>query len=86
MSDMQDINTREIQKHTREVRERLAAGESLRWVMGEETVAYLTPALEVKKPEPWPSREARMQHIFGGRERPVDNMGSDIVSEGRGDS
>ncbi len=48
MSVMKNINTRELQKHTREVRERVAAGESLRWVMGEETVAYITPAQEKK--------------------------------------
>ena len=48
MSVMKNINTRGLQKHTREVRERVAAGESLRWVMGEETVAYITPAQEKK--------------------------------------
>jgi antitoxin (DNA-binding transcriptional repressor) of toxin-antitoxin stability system len=85
MSDMKDINTRELQKHTRQVRERVAAGESLRWVMGEETVAYITPALEKKKPEPWPDLEARMQRIYGEREPRMDNAGSDIVSEGRGE-
>jgi antitoxin (DNA-binding transcriptional repressor) of toxin-antitoxin stability system len=85
MSDMKDINTRELQKHTREVRERIAADESLRWVMGEGTVAYITPAQERKEPKPWPDLEARMPHIFGERKRPMDNSGSDIVSEGRGD-
>ena len=85
LSDMKKINTRELQKHTREVRERVAAGESLKWVMGEETVAYITPAREKKEPAPWPDLEARMRHIYGDRNPPMDNLGSDIVSEGRGD-
>jgi hypothetical protein len=44
---MQDVNTRELQKHTREVRERIAAGESLRWVKGGKTIAYISPALNL---------------------------------------
>jgi antitoxin (DNA-binding transcriptional repressor) of toxin-antitoxin stability system len=85
MSDMKDINTRELQKRTREVRERVAAGESLRWVMGEETVAYITPAHEKRQPEPWPDLEARRRAIFGDKEEPTTEAGAQIVSEGRGD-
>lgn len=85
MSTMKSINTRELQKHTREVRERVVAGESLRWVMGEDTVAYITPAQETKEPKPWPDLMARLKSIYGDRPRPMDNMGSDIVSEGRGE-
>jgi hypothetical protein len=44
---MQDVNTRELQKHTREVCERIAAGESLRWVKGGKTIAYISPALNL---------------------------------------
>lgn len=85
MSDMKDINTRELQKHTREVRERVAAGESLRWVMGEDTVAYITPAHEAKEPKPWPDLAARRQAIFGNIEEPSTEEGAEIVREGRGD-
>lgn len=83
--DVKDINTRELQKHTREVRERVAASESLRWVMGEETVACITPAREVKEPAPWPDFAERFRKIHGDRPRLMDNAGSDIVSEGRGE-
>jgi|GEM_PF-865171 len=82
---MKSINTRELQKHTREVRERIVAGESLRWVMGKETVAYITPAQETKEPKPWPDLMARLKSIYGDRPRPMDNMGSDVISEGRGE-
>ncbi len=83
MSDMKDINTRELQKHTREVRERVAAGESLRWVMGEETVAYITPAQETKEPQPWPDLMARLKDIYGDDHRP-EVTGQEIIEEGRG--
>ncbi|NBB78755.1 MAG: hypothetical protein GVY36_04825 [Verrucomicrobia bacterium] len=53
--------------------------------MGEDTVAYITPAREAKEPEPWPDLMARLKRIYGDRPRPMDNTGSDIVSEGRGD-
>ena len=85
MSVMKNINTRELQKHTREVRERVAAGESLRWVMGEETVAYITPAKEKKEPKPWPDLAARRRSIFGDIEEPTTEAGAEIVREGRGD-
>lgn len=83
MSDMKDIHTRELQKHTREVRERVAAGESLRWVMGEEAVAYITPAQEKKDPGPWPDLMARLKHIYGDEHRP-EVTGQEIIEEGRG--
>ncbi len=81
---MKSINTRELQKHTKEVRERIVAGESLRWVMGEDTVAYITPAREAKAPEPWPDLMARLKNIYGDDYRP-EITGQEIIDEGRGD-
>jgi hypothetical protein len=37
LSDMQTITTRELQRDTRAVRERLLAGEKLQWVLGKKT-------------------------------------------------
>ncbi|MFT5836636.1 MAG: antitoxin (DNA-binding transcriptional repressor) of toxin-antitoxin stability system [Candidatus Azotimanducaceae bacterium] len=85
VSTMKSVNTRELQKHTREVRERVAAGESLKWVMGEDTVAYITPAQERKEPKPWPNLEARRRAIFGDSKEPQTEAGAQIVDEGRGD-
>ena len=80
---MEEINTRELQKHTKKVRERIVAGESLRWVMGEDTVAYITPAREAKEPEPWPDLMARLKSIYGDDHRP-GITGQEIIDEGRG--
>jgi len=81
---MKSINTRELQKHTRAVRERVAAGESLKWVMGEDTVAYITPAQERKEPKPWPDLMARLRDIYGPDHRP-SVTGQQIIDEGRGE-
>jgi hypothetical protein len=62
---MKTVNTREIQKDTRGVRERLMAGESLAWVVGKRTVAYLTPATEAGPAEPWPDLLGRLERIYG---------------------
>jgi hypothetical protein len=69
LSDMKKITTREVQKETRAVRQRLLAGETLEWVMGKETVGYLTPARPAAAPEPWPDLLARLEAIHGKPER-----------------
>lgn len=65
---MRRVNTREIQKQTRLVRERLLAGETLAWVVGEQTVAYITPVSESGPAKPWPDIRARLKSIYGDEE------------------
>jgi hypothetical protein len=64
MKDMESVNTREIQQHTKAVRERLLAGESLEWVMGKKVVGYLTPAGPLAEPAAWPDLNARLKAIY----------------------
>lgn len=82
LSDMRKVTTREVQKETRSVRQRLLAGETLEWVMGKETVGYLTPARPEASPEPWPDLLARLEGIYGTAER-QDEPASQTIYDDR---
>lgn len=62
---MRTVNTREIQKRTKAVRERLLAGETLGWVVGRQVIGYLTPAAATGDPAPWPDLMGRLRGIHG---------------------
>ena len=83
LSDMQTITTRELQRDTRTIRERLLAGEQLQWVLGEKVVGHLLPAAEVTAPQPWPDLMDRLRGTYRrpiGRKQPA----SDSIYEDRG--
>jgi hypothetical protein len=82
LSDMATINTREIQKNTRVVRNRLLRGETLEWVMGKQVIGYLTPAAEPLPPEAWPDLEARLRSIYGG-EHPTEEPAAQVIHDDR---
>jgi len=65
LSYMTTINTREIQKNTRAVRNKLLRGETLEWVMGKQVIGYLTPASKSLPPEAWPDLDERLRSIYG---------------------
>ena len=79
--DMKTINTRELQKRTRDVRRRLMAGEALEWVMGKRVVGYLRPASEHKLPEPWPDLQARLDALYGEREEKAEPAAETIYGD-----
>jgi hypothetical protein len=64
LSVMTTITTREIQRDTRAVRQRLLAGETLQWKLGPRVVGHLVPAPEVRPPLPWPDLAARLRHLY----------------------
>jgi len=83
MSDMQTITTRELQRDTRAVRERLLAGEKLDWVLGKKVVGHLLPATETTPPQPWPDLMDRLRGTYRrpvGRKQPA----SGLIYEDRG--
>jgi len=83
LSDMQTITTRELQRDTRAVRERLLAGEKLQWVLGRKVVGHLLPAAEMTPPQPWPNLMNRLRGTYHrpiGRKQPA----SDLIYEDRG--
>ena len=82
LSDMRKVTTREVQKETRAVRQRLLAGETLEWVMGKETVGYLTPVRSKAPPGPWPDIFARLEGIYGTAER-QDEPASQTIYDDR---
>ena len=65
---MTTITTREIQRDTRAVRQRLLAGETLQWKLGPRVVGHLVPAPGAQPPLPWPDLTARLRHLY---QRPV---------------
>ena len=83
MSDMPTITTRELQRDTRAVRERLLAGEQLHWVLGKKVVGHLVPAAETSPPQPWPDLMHRLRSTYrrpAGRQQPAARL----ISEDRG--
>lgn len=65
MKDMKAITTREMQQHTRAVRERLEAGESLVWMKRGRVVARLTPEVGQGEGGEWPDLISRLRSIYG---------------------
>ncbi len=82
LSDMAAINTREIQKNTRAVRNKLLRGETLEWVMGKRVIGYLTPAVRSLPPEAWPDLKARLRSIYGG-EHPTEEPAAQLIYDDR---
>lgn len=83
LSDMQTITTRELQRDTRAVRERLLAGEKLQWVLGNKVVGHLLPAADASPAQPWPDLMDRLRGTYRrpvGRKQPA----SDLIHEDRG--
>jgi hypothetical protein len=83
LSDVQTITTRELQRDTRAVRERLLAGEKLSWVLGKKVVGHLLPAAETAEPQPWPDLMDRLRGTYrrpAGRKQPAARL----ISEDRG--
>ena len=68
LSDMQTVTTRDIQRGTRTVRQRLLAGETLQWMSGKKIVGQLVPAAVPATPKPWPDLQRRLQRVY---KRPV---------------
>jgi len=68
LSDMKTVTTREIQRGTRAVRQRLLAGETLQWMLGKKVIGHIMPAQEAATAQPWPDLQRRLQHIY---QRPV---------------
>ena len=64
MSVMTTVTTREIQRGTRAVRQRLLAGETLQWKLGARVVGHLVPVPEIQSPLPWPNLTARLRHLY----------------------
>ena len=64
MSVMTTVTTREIQRDTRAVRQRLLAGETLQWKLGARVVGHLVPVPEIQSPLPWPNLTARLRHLY----------------------
>ena len=64
LSDMQMVTTREIQRDTRMVRQRLLAGETLQWMLGKKVIGHLVPARETVAPQPWPDLQHRLQRLY----------------------
>jgi len=83
LSAMQTITTRELQRDTRAVRERLLAGERLDWVLGKKVVGHLLPAAETTPPQPWPNL---MDRLRGAYRRPVGRQkpAARLIYEDRG--
>jgi len=83
LSDMQTVTTRELQRDTRSVRERLLAGEKLQWVLGKKVVGHLLPAAEATPAQPWPDLMDRLRGTYRrpvGRKQPA----SKLIYEDRG--
>lgn len=80
---MPTITTRELQRDTRTVRERLLAGEKLQWMLGKKVVGHLLPAAEMTPPQPWPDLMKRLRGTYRrpvGRKQPA----SGLIYEDRG--
>jgi antitoxin (DNA-binding transcriptional repressor) of toxin-antitoxin stability system len=65
LKDMKTVTTREIQQHTRSVRERLEAGEMLQWMLRGRVVAHLKPATPHGAGSDWPDPLQRLRTIYG---------------------
>jgi len=61
---MQSVTTREIQRETRNVRQRLLAGETLQWTLGKKVIGHLVPAGETTAAQPWPDLRRRLQRVY----------------------
>lgn len=70
LSDMQTVTTRDIQRETRTVRQRLLAGETLQWMLGKKVIGHIVPAQEATNAQPWPDLKRRLQRVY---RRPVGN-------------
>lgn len=70
LSDMQTVTTRDIQRETRTVRQRLLAGETLQWMLGKKVIGHIVPAQETTAAQPWPDLQRRLRSVY---RRPVGN-------------
>lgn len=68
LTDMTTVTTREIQRETRTVRQRLLAGETLQWMLGKKVIGHIVPAEEAAAAQPWPDLQRRLQQVY---RRPV---------------
>jgi hypothetical protein len=65
---MQTVTTRDIQRETRTVRQRLLAGETLQWILGKKVIGHIVPSQEAATSQPWPNLQRRLQQVY---RRPV---------------
>jgi len=68
LTDMQTVTTREVQRETRSVRQRLLAGETLQWILGKKVIGHIVPVREAVAPKPWPDLQRRLRSVY---RRPV---------------
>jgi len=81
---MSQVTTRELQKHTREVRGRLEAGETLDWTLRGRVVARLIPVIPDGGETDWPNPMDRLQAIYGGKPTVESASASDQIYQDRG--
>jgi len=84
LKDMNQVNTREIQQHTRSVRERLERGETLQWTIRGHVVAHLTPATRNPGASEWPDPLERLHSIYGRTDPCVEVSASEQIYRDRG--
>ena len=83
MSDMQTITTRELQQHTKAVRQRIDRGETLQWVMGRRVIGHLVPTAASQPPQPWPDLMGRLRTAYGATAAETSEA-SDLIYADRG--
>ena len=64
---MQTVTTRDIQRETRTVRQRLLAGETLQWMLGKKVIGHIVPAQEATTAQPWPDLQQRLRSVYKRR-------------------
>lgn len=84
LKDMEKVTTREIQQHTRSVRERLEAGETLQWMLRGRVVAHLKPATPQGAASDWPDPLQRLRTIYGDVEDSGRTSASNQIYQDRG--
>lgn len=83
MSDVHTITTRELQQHTKAVRQRVDLGETLQWVMGRRVIGHLVPAAASQPPQPWPDLMGRLRTAYGAGAAETSEA-SDLIYADRG--
>lgn len=80
---MNQVTTRELQQHTRDVRKRIEAGETLDWTLRGRVVARLTPAVENGGEADWPNLLDRLHSVYGGEPKSEGASASRLIYEDR---
>lgn len=84
LSDMKRVSVRELQRHLKDVLERVERGESIEVTKRNRVIGRLSP-VAVASPESteWPDLEARSEAVFGRRK--IEPPPSEQVGLDRGD-